>query len=134
MPDNNANWIPSLAGKIDPQAEQAIRHLYTAVYKLRDHVGKAINPDGSVKGMDQIPKASIANPQPVAPPPNLDGHPGLLSQPQKGMATAVTTPPSQSDILSRPGAMITYKGSIYVYDGSTTPGVFRLLGALSTPI
>ena len=129
----NANWVPSLTGRVDPVVEQAIRHLYNNVYKLRDHVSKVTAPDAMADAL-KLPKPSLANPKPVASPPDLNGHPGLLAEPQKGMATVVQAPPSSTDILSRAGSIITYNGSIYVYDASTNPGKFRLLGALGAPI
>jgi len=36
---DNRDWIPNLAGRVDPQVEIAIRYLYQALYALRD--GKA---------------------------------------------------------------------------------------------
>lgn len=111
--NKNSNWIPSLTNRVDSVVEQAIRYLFEAVYALRD--GKAGPVAAEALG---------------TPPTNVNGLPGLLSQPQKGMAVPVNYKPGIHDILSQPGTIILYQptSSVYTYDPSTK--TFRLLGAL----
>lgn len=116
--DKSKNWIPNLTGRVDSVVEQAIQYLFRAVYSLRD---------------------GEAGPSPVASKggvTNVNNLPGLLSQPQKGMAVPVSYKPTPQDILSRPGSIILYTptNSVYVFDGSTNPGQFKLLGALGAPL
>jgi len=116
-PSSNRNWTPTLAGRVDPVVEQAIRYLFEAVYSLRD--GKT----GTLAGPGAKPGV-----------PNVNGYPGLLSQPQKGMAVPVNYKPGIHDILSQPGSIILYQptSSVYVYDPATK--TFRLLGALGAAL
>lgn len=113
MAQEKHNWIPNLTGRIDSVVEQAIRYLYEAVYALRDGKAGPTAPGGA-KAIE-----------------NVNNLPGLLSQPQKGMATSVNYKPGIHDILSQSGSIILYQptNSVYVYDPSTK--TFRLLGALS---
>ena len=107
-------WIPNLTGRVDSVVEQAIRYLFEAVYALRD--GKAgPGTPGSKPGVGVV---------------NVNGFPGLLSQPQKGLAFPTNSKPTIHDIVTQPGAIILYQptSSVYVYDPSTK--TFRLLGAL----
>lgn len=115
--NKDQNWIPNLAGVVPVSVDQAIRYLFQAVYSLRD--GKA-GP-----GVPGTSKAGV---------PNVNGYPGLLSQPQKGMAVPVNYKPGVHDILSQPGTIILYTptSSVYVYDPATK--TFRLLGALGADL
>lgn len=120
MPDTQtANWIPNLTGRVDPAVEQAIRYLFGAVYHLRDRSGIALG------GPKDKPDTF-----------SLNGFPGVLSQPQKGMAVPYNYKPTSKDIVSIGGGLILYMPttSIYCYDPSTNPGQFKLVAALGAPL
>ena len=118
--DKKQNWIPTLTGRVDPVVEQAIRYLFEAVYHLRD--GEPVGTSPGTPGATSVI--------------NVNGLPGLLSQPQKGLAAPYAYKPTSHDIVSIGGGLILYlpTSSVYCYDPSTNPGVFKLVAALGAPL
>lgn len=112
------NWIPNLTGRVDPIVEQAIKYLFEAIYHLRDNQNLPA-PAGQKSGTTSV-----------------NGLPGVLAQPQKGMATPYTNKPLQHDIVSIGGGLILYlpTSSVYCYDPSTNPGKFKLVAALGAAL
>jgi hypothetical protein len=132
------DWIPNLAGRVDPQVEQAIQFLFRAVYSIRAGTGI------STAGLEKITQVVIPglttavtpgvvrsiSPGGSNPLPGVGGNPNNPSTtPQPASLTPVTALPGPNDPLSVIGSTVLYQGVQWTYtllpNVSPTPFWFR---------
>jgi hypothetical protein len=130
-----SEWFPNLTGQIPHDADIAIQNLFKRLYaaeseiaKLKSHSRPSPTPALAISpaSLSQIQKSLQTQ---GTNPLNVAGLFGVLSQPQKGAATHVTSLPDLKNILSQPGTLIEFKGQIYYFDSSTNPGQWLPLKA-----
>lgn len=115
MKNNQApQFFPNLVGKVHPDAEQAIRYLFSENYK-------PIPPGPKVPTLEEI-KSSLQLGAPV--PLNITGLPGVLAQPQLAQAPAIVNKPDSQNPLSQNNTLVSLNGLLYRFNANTEPGIW----------
>lgn len=127
-------WYPSFDQTVPRTVVEAVRRAFDEMYRLReraDAVDRAAylpKVDASVLyGASALRQAlQTAGRTPL----NVTGLPGQLSQPQKAYVPFVSALPDVlHDPMSQNGALVSFNGVVYWFDGRTEPGRWRVLGA-----
>jgi hypothetical protein len=121
--------IPDLKGSVNQKTDQAIRSLYASIQALQGQVTQLqnIKPVTHAELAQALDKTKITQALEAkgSNPINVSGLSGYLAQPQKAFIPKVTSLPILADPLSQDGTLIDYNGTLYRFNGSTSPGTWE---------
>lgn len=127
-------WYPSLDASVPRSVVEAVRRTFDELYRLRDKADRVDQagflPRAEAAKVYGPTAARNALQSPGTAPLNVTGLSGLLSQPQKAYVPFVSALPDVlHDPMSQNGALVSFNGVVYWFDGRTEPGRWRVLGA-----
>lgn len=127
-------WYPSFDQTVPRTVVEAVRRAFDELYRLGRRADD-VDAAGYLRAeqAQRLYGASslrTALQSPGAAPLNVTGLEGVLNQPQKAYVPFVSALPDVlHDPMSQDGALISYNGVVYWFDGRTEPGRWRALGA-----
>ena len=123
----NIDWTPNITGDVPANTEYAIKRLYEDVRRVSlrvDSVESRPLPKIDVASIKrQLQAGGVA-------PLNLTGLIGQTAEPQQAAAPNFITLPDISSPAAQGGALARQDGILYVFDDSTNPGEWKIIGAL----
>lgn len=129
-----SDWYPNLEGQLPDGAVRAVRRVLDLLYAVGGRVGKMEAAKFLPRAEAERRYAATATARALSVegqgPLNVTGLVGQLAQPQKAYVPFVDVLPNVlHDPMSQDGALVSYNGVVYWFDGRTEPGRWRALGA-----
>lgn len=129
------NWYPSFEQSVAESVRYGLRRALDLCYSLGARLGAVESGDFVSRKEAAATYGSQAQQAALQAsgksPVNVTGLSGLLSQPQKAYVPYVDALPDVlHDPMSQDGALVSYQGIVYWFDGRTEPGRWVPLGAI----
>lgn len=124
---------PNLQGDVSQKTDEYLRQVTNAISSLQVRAAKIEQSGYITKSQAQ----TLYNPGAVSKslqadgtaPLSITGLPGRAAEPQNAAAPTVSSLPAYGNPLAQDGALVSFNGVVYRYNGLTSPGQWLAIGA-----